>query len=224
MVAGMRHPNIVNVFDFGSMEDMYYMVMEFIKGHELSGYMQERGRLPLAEAYPLVRDIAAALDYAHEQGLVHRDVKPSNVMLQKATTIPDGAPYHAILMDFGIAKILGGDSGLTKTGTMGTLDYMAPEQIMASSEVDHRADVYALGVLTFEMLTGELPFKGESAGQVLMGHLQNSPPNPRDLVPNLSPIVSAALLRALAKKPEDRFEKAGQFADELAAGVSTVSG
>jgi serine/threonine-protein kinase len=220
LVASLRHPNIVNVFDFGTMEDMYYMVMEFIEGQELREFIRERGRLPLPDAYPFVRDVAAALDYAHEQGLVHRDVKPANVMLQKVTAKPDTGPYNAILMDFGIAKIMGGDSGLTKTGTMGTLDYIAPEQILASREVDHRADIYALGVVTFEMLTGELPFKGDNAGQILMGHLQMQPPNPRDLVPELSPAVTAAILRALAKKPEARFQKAGQFATELASSVS----
>src|SRR5690606_37887540 len=99
-------------------------------------------------------------------------------------------------------------------------DYMAPEQIIASREVDHRADIYALGVLTFEMLTGELPFKGDNAGQILMGHLQMQPPNPRDLVPDLSPAVATAILRAMAKKPEERFQRAGQFAAELTASRS----
>jgi hypothetical protein len=212
VVAAFKHPNIVNVFDFGEYEGMFYMVMEFLDGDELGDLLKSRGVMPLAEAHPILSEIADALDYAHGQGLVHRDVKPSNVMMQK---LSDGRRW-AVLMDFGIAKIVSGSSGLTQTGTMGTLDYMAPEQIMSAREVDQTADVYSLGVLAFQMLTGELPFKGSNPGQVLYGHLQKPPPDPRELAPNMPPSVALALQKALAKSPEERFQTAGEFVAALA--------
>ena len=221
MVAALRHSNVVNVFDFGSIGDTVYIVMEYIDGQELGEYLAEHGPLTLTAALPFIRDIASALDYAHAEGLVHRDVKPSNVMLQPVTTTAgDMAPFRAILMDFGIAKILDANTGLTQTGTMGTLDYMAPEQIMEAKEVDHRADIYSFGVLTFQMLTGRLPFLGNNAGHILMAHLSTPPPDPRQFAPDLPPTAAEAVLRALAKKPEERFDSATAFADMLAADES----
>ncbi len=212
-VASLRHPNIVHVFDFGNAANLYYMVMEFIDGQELGHYLREHGAIPLDTAYPMIRDIASALDYAHEQGLVHRDVKPSNVMLQEVTSIGTGTSHQrAILMDFGITKLVTGSTGLTQTGgMMGTLDYMAPEQIMSAKEVDKRADVYALGVMAYQILTGQLPFKNEGLGQLLFAHLQQPAPDPRDLLPDLSLHVAKAVMKALAKKPDERFQTAGEF-------------
>ncbi len=221
MVAGLRHSNVVNVFDFGSIGDTVYIVMEYIDGQELGEYLAAQGPLTLDAALPFIRDIASALDYAHAEGLVHRDVKPSNVMLQPiTTTVGDMAPYRAILMDFGIAKILDANTGLTQTGTMGTLDYMAPEQIMEAKEVDRRADIYSFGVLVFQMLTGRLPFPGTNAGQILMAHLSTPPPDPRQFAPDLPANAASAILRALAKKPEERFDSATAFADMLASDES----
>lgn len=212
IVAGFKHPNIVNLFDYGEHDGMFYMVMEFLSGQSLSDYIRGRGAMPQAEVYAILKDVAAALDYAHAQGLVHRDVKPSNIMLQPLKD----SRFSAVLMDFGIAKIVSGSSGLTQTGTMGTLDYMAPEQIMSAREVTQTADVYSLGILAFQMLTGELPFRGSNAGQVLYGHLQHPPPDPRYWVPDLPPMVAQALQKALAKTPEDRYQTAGELVAALA--------
>lgn len=215
-VAALKHPNIVSVFDFGEADGKYYMVMEYIDGQDLGNHLKAVGRLPVDEARLLVQDIAAALDYAHSQGLVHRDVKPSNVMLQKATiTGATHATPRAILMDFGIAKIVGGNTGLTGTGMVGTLDYVAPEQIMSAREVDRRADIYALGVMVYQMFTGQLPFVGNNPARLVFAHLQQPAPDPRDVVPELPVPIAKAVLKALAKKPEDRFPTAGEFAATL---------
>lgn len=153
-VAALRHPNIVQVFDFGVQDGQHYMVMEMIRGHDLARYLRENGRLQLREALPIIQDVAAALDYAHDQGLIHCDVKPSNVMLQPVTgsQIKIQSPlqaYRAILTDFGVAKILSDGSDLTKTGVVGTLDYLAPEQIIAPKDIDRRVDVYAFGAMVY---------------------------------------------------------------------------
>ena len=220
VVSKLQHPNIVRIFDFGEDAEAgtHYMVMEYLGGRDLGVYLGEKGKLVLAEALPLVRQIASALDYAHAQGLVHRDIKPSNVMLDSietrhAASLPQ---YRAVLTDFGIAKILGGHTAMTRTGMLGTFDYIAPEQIQASADVDGRADVYAFGVLTYEMLTGELPFKHNNVGALLLAHLNQPPPDPRDLVPDLTSNAAHAIRRAMAKSPADRFATAGAFAAALA--------
>jgi protein kinase-like protein len=214
-VAALKHPNIVSVFDFGQLDDKYYMVMEYIDGQELGDYLKSAARLSLNEARPIVHDIAAALDYAHEQGLVHRDVKASNVMLQKVTETGAHRPYRAILMDFGIAKLVNSVTGLTGTGLMGTLDYVAPEQIMSAREVDGRADIYSLGIVVYQILTGELPFNGDNPARLVFAHLQQPPPDPRDIAPDLPAEAAQAVLKALAKNPKGRFQTAGAFASAL---------
>lgn len=226
-VAALKHPNIVRVFDFGDVDGTYYMVMDYIAGQDLAHRMRGAGPLPLAQVGSLARDIASALDYAHAQGLVHRDVKPSNVMLESVTndhplrSTVDGPPsVQAVLMDFGIAKILSNsNTGPTRSGMIGTLDYMAPEQINASAAIDGRADVYSLGVMVYQMLTGQLPFTGESPGAVLMAHLQQTIPDPRALRPDLPARYAEAIQRALAKDPAQRCPTAGELATGLASSV-----
>jgi len=221
-VAALRHPNIVQVFDFGHVADTYYMVMEYIAGRNLAQYLREVGPMSLAQARPLITDIASALDYAHAHGLVHRDVKPSNVMLQPLESNSSehtSKGYRTILTDFGIAKLLTSSQAVTQTGPMGTLDYVAPERMLGSKHVDRvdgRADVYALGVMLYQMLTGQLPFPGDDPGAVVMAHLQHPPPDPRDLVPDLTSNAAHAIRRAMAKSPADRFATAGEFAAALA--------
>jgi hypothetical protein len=219
VVSKLQHPNIVRLFDFGEDAEAgtHYMVMEYLGGKDLGAHLREKGKLALAEALPLIRQIASALDYAHARGLVHRDIKPSNVMLDsvRAGLRPAPTEYRAVLTDFGIAKILGGRTAMTRTGMLGTFDYIAPEQIEASANVDGRADIYSFGVLVYEMLTGELPFKHNNVGALLLAHLNQPPPDPRDLMPDLPREAAQAVRRAMAKRPEERFAKAGEFAAAL---------
>jgi hypothetical protein len=235
-VAALRHPNIVQVFDFGDISGTYFMVMEYIAGKDLATIIREGGPLPLEKATFVLTDVSSALDYAHGLGLVHRDVKPSNILLQpleerrlttaertdiftisnSPSTSESRPTVQAILTDFGIAKILGGDTAATKTGLMmGTLNYMAPEQIRSAGEVDGRADVYALGVVTYQMLTGQLPFLADNPGAMMLAHLQLPAPDPRELAPELPARAAKAILRSLAKEPDDRFTSAGAFASEF---------
>jgi len=212
-VANLRHPNIVQMFDFGDIDGLYYMVMEYIAGNDLSKLMAEMGPLPSDLIKSLTSDISAALDYAHRQDLVHRDVKPSNVLIQ---ITDETARPRAILTDFGIAKIIGGDTNSTQTGLMmGTLNYMAPEQIRSSGQVDGKADIYALGVLTYQMITGHLPFDADNPGAMMMAHLQLPPIDPAIYLPDILPKTTAALMRALSKEPQMRFATATQFVQEL---------
>ncbi|MFH1635829.1 MAG: serine/threonine-protein kinase, partial [Chloroflexota bacterium] len=207
-IASLRHNNIVQVFDFGDVENTYFMVMEFIDGHDLAHNMRETGPFSFTETHHIMEQIASAIDYAHQQGFVHRDIKPSNVMIEQK-----GSDLRAVLTDFGIAKIRAGDTGATKTGMMmGTLNYMAPEQIRSSGQVDGKADIYALGVMLFQMLTGQLPFVGDNPGNIMMAHLQKEPPNPQELVPEIPDAVAKAILKALEKEPEDRLATAGELA------------
>jgi serine/threonine-protein kinase len=211
-LARLKHPNIVRLYDSGRMDTgAHYLAMEFVDGMELGQFIKEN-----KVSYETIREwliqIGNALDYIHKQGLVHRDIKPSNIMLRLNA---DNETYQPILMDFGIAHLDYAGTQLTGTGTIGTIDYMAPEQIMAAREVDYRADIYSLGVVLFEMVTGERLYKG-SAGQILFAHLQQPPADPRDMRPDVPKTMSSAILRALSKKPEERFESASELARALA--------
>jgi serine/threonine-protein kinase len=216
-VAQLKHPNIVQVYDFGDAEGMYYMAMEYIPGRDLAYRMNQLKKLPLAQVWWVASDLAAALDYAHERGIVHRDVKPSNVLLEPIarTDRPPAKPgsrlQRAILTDFGIAKIVEGGERSTRGGMFGTVEYMSPEQIRAEAEIDGRADLYAMGVMLFEMLTGRLPFASENPSAMVIAHLDTAPPDPREFAPELPEKVALAILRAMAKPREARFSTAKEF-------------
>ncbi|MBI3158794.1 MAG: protein kinase [Chloroflexi bacterium] len=210
LTLSLAHPHIVRMFDYGEEQGTAYMAMEYIEGQHLGAFLKSRGPLPLEVALIILRQVAEALDHAHAAGFIHRDVKPGNIMLRKQAS---GA-LDAVLMDFGVAKVKESQTMLTGTGVVGTIDYMAPEQIKEATTVDQRADIYALAVVVYEMLTGTRPFKG-SAAQVMFMHLQQPPPDPRDENPAIPAGAALAILKAMAKDPAGRFDSAGAFVDAL---------
>lgn len=202
----LHHDNIARVYEINQYEGTVYLVMDYLEGQDLASWLEDHQKLEMGMVREIIRDISSALDYAHEQGFVHRDIKPSNIML---VAKDDKETYRAVLMDFGITKIKNAHS-LTGTGAIGTIDYMAPEQIMNAREVDHRADIYALGVVLYEILLGERPFSG-GAGQVMFAHIQQPPPDPRDIDPTIPRPIAKAILKALEKSPDDRFDTANEM-------------
>ncbi|GAB4400408.1 MAG: hypothetical protein OHK0052_24030 [Anaerolineales bacterium] len=209
LMRKLQHPNIVRVLDADVAEGAYFMVMAYLPGPNLRDLLAQRGALPLDTALRFLAEIASALDYLHSEHLVHRDIKPSNIVLD--------AHGSAVLTDFGIARVLDGATHLTGSGVIGTLDYMAPEQIRGLPTVDARADVYALGVVAFEMLTGKLSFPTGNPGMVILAHLNQPAPNVCALRPELPATFGAAVGRALAKDPAERFDSAGVFVAALHA-------
>ncbi len=222
-IARLRHTNIVQVFDFGTADNLTYMVMEYIPGptlkHKIRDLRSASRLLSQTEIVTITRDVAAALDYAHARGLVHRDVKPANILLRSEEFGPPAAaeaePY-AVLTDFGVVKMLEGVQ-FTATGmTLGTPDYMSPEQA-GGEQVTPSSDIYALGVVVYEMLVGQLPFSADTPLAVLLKHMTDAPPMPCTLKPDLPPGVDNVLNRALSKAPRDRFKSAGEMAVALEA-------
>jgi tRNA A-37 threonylcarbamoyl transferase component Bud32 len=212
VIAGLKHPNIVELYDYGEKDGQPYMVMRYLQGQDLRDVLAARGRLPLEEARAVLADVAAALDHAHMQGIVHRDIKPSNVVLVPGE---DGRRSSAVLTDFGIAKIAEAGTQLTGTGMVGTLAYVAPEQIHGASVVDARADIYSFGVMAYEVVTGLQPYRQQNPGALVMAHLMQPPPDACEVHSDLPAILCDAIRRAMAKDPQDRFGTAGEFARAL---------
>lgn len=212
-VAQLRHPNILAVYDYGEENGVHYIVGEHVGGGTLAERLGDP--MPVDRAVILLRPVAAALDHAHARGMVHRDVKPSNVLL--AT---DGTP---ILSDFGLAKILGTLPRLTQTGTaMGTPEYMSPE-VATGISAGPGADQYALGVIAYEMLTGRVPFTADTPLAVLLAHAHNPLPLPRTIEPSIPPKVEEVLLKVLAKSPSDRYPDCSRFVAALEHAASTAA-
>jgi serine/threonine-protein kinase len=209
-MARLSHPNIVTVHDAGQERGRLYIVMAYIP----NGTLKDRMGKPLdpRDVARCVKEVASALAYAHERGIVHRDVKPANVLID--------ADGRAILSDFGIAKVLASSSGLTRHGAgVGTPEYMSPEQCRGDY-VDTRADIYALGVLIYEMLTGHTPFEADNYTALAHAHIYEPVPPPSRLNPRISPAVQAVILKALAKAPSDRFQTATDLALALDQAVA----
>jgi eukaryotic-like serine/threonine-protein kinase len=205
-VAQLSHPNIVTVIDRGEDEGRQFIVFEYIEGENLKGAIERAGQLPVRDALTLTLQMARALAFAHARGLVHRDVKPQNVLLTE-----DG---RAKMTDFGIARSVDVD-GVTVTGTvLGTSEYIAPEQAQGR-RVDALTDVYSLGVVLYELLTGTVPFRGENFVAIALRHVNEPPPSVLERRPDVPPRVATAVERAMAKRPEERFQSMGELASEL---------
>jgi protein kinase-like protein len=210
-IAQMRHPNILNVFDFGEHEGMPYMIVEYVPGGSLANRLSQ-GNVDEAAALKYLRGIAAGLDHAHGLGIIHRDVKPANVLLEK-----DDTP---VLADFGLAKLLQSTSVKSMTGvTTGTPAYMSPEQV-TGGQVGPPADRYSLATIAYEMLTGSIPFDGEGLMEVLYAQVHREPPLPSARNSSLSPQVDAVVMRGLAKDPGARWESCTAFVDALALALA----
>ena len=213
----LSHPHALSVTDFGESENgVVFLVMEYLKGQTLKEVIHGEGQMPLPRVIEIVRQICGALEAAHAEGVVHRDLKSDNIML-----LDIGGGDWAKVLDFGIAKItekVGQDPALTAPNLIiGTPQYMSPEQCSQAAEIDSRSDIYSFGVILYEMLVGHVPFTGESPTAIMMKHLQEPPPSVLEERKDLPAAVGRVVTRAMAKRPEDRFQTVSELSEELAA-------
>jgi len=218
LAASLQHPHIVPLLSAGQAGELLYYTMPLVEGESLRARLRRDGELPVAEAARVLRDVADALSYAHRYGVIHRDIKPDNVLLSES---------HALVTDFGVAKALdeARESSLTSTGlALGTPAYMAPEQAAADPHTDHRADLYALGVLGYEILTGQPPFTAPTAQAVVAAHMLQTPVPLAELRPSVPPALAALVMRCLAKRPSDRPQSAAEVLHQLEGATTPVNG
>ena len=223
-VNDIRHPNIVEVTDFGTFGKVPFIVMELLDGETLEQRLAHVRLLDAAAAARVVAQVAAAVGAGHEHGMVHRDLKPANIFLRNHPDYPD----FVKVLDFGIAKLVAGDRNVqhhTEMGALiGTPAYMSPEQCLGDSHLDHRSDIYSLGVVLFQMVTGRLPFTSETAGRLIMSHVQEPPPPPQSLNSAVTAAMSAIILRAMSKKPDQRFASMREFRDAILISTPGLGG
>ena len=212
----ISHPHALSVTDFGESEDgVVFIVMEYLSGSTLKEIIRHEGPMPLSRVGEILRQVGSALEAAHEQGVVHRDLKSENIML-----LSTNGPDYAKVLDFGIAKIIEPDGtynpGLTSPDlVIGTPQYMSPEQCSQSQDIDARSDIYSLGVIAYEMLVGKVPFTGESPTAIMMKHLQEPSPSVLEQRPDVPSAIGRVVTRAMAKRPDDRYLSVGEMVEEF---------
>jgi serine/threonine-protein kinase len=211
VLAKLEHPNLVPLLGFIESGTRAFIIMPFIRGETLERALRREGRLPLPRVAELFSQMCAGIEHVHSHELLHRDLKPSNVIIR-----PDG---RVMITDFGIARVVGAEKITLPGMVVGTAEYLAPEQASGTSRDDKRSDVYALGIVLYEMLTGRVPFEHPNAGEVLQRQVSAPPPPPRLVVPTLSEAIEAVVLRALQKDPERRFQSATEFSDAALAAL-----
>jgi serine/threonine protein kinase len=214
-LASLSHPNILPIHFVGDREGLVYYAMPFIEGTSLGDLIRTEGAVEPERAAALIRPILQALAHAHEKGMIHRDIKPDNIIVEKQTGRP-------LLVDFGIVKQMDEGPGTTASGfVVGTPTYMSPEQALGQSNVDHRSDLYAMGGVLFHLVTGAPPFAGDTSQEVIGRHISQAVPIPSELNLGVPAWLSDVILRALAKRPEDRFQSAAEMADALRSGLQS---
>src|SRR5690349_23246387 len=219
IAASLNHPNVIPIYDMGSQDDLLYIAMRYVSGTDMRQMIKKRGRILPATALFLVGQAARALDAAHRKGLVHRDVKPGNLLIERGAD--EGDPDHVYLADFGITKHAMSRTGLTSTGQfLGTIDYVAPEQIRGTSVLG-LADQYSLGCVLYECLTGRVPFEKDLDAAIIWAHVEETPTMPTALRPELPPQIDEVFGRVLAKRPDERYGSCREFvqAAQQALGV-----
>ena len=211
VAASLNHPNVIPIYDMGSHEDLLFIAMRYVSGADLRAVLRTQPMLGPDQALALISQAGRALDAAHRHGLVHRDVKPGNILIEHGSEDDDDEPDHVYLTDFGISKHAASRSGLTATGEfMGTIDYIAPEQIR-SQPADGRADIYSLGCVLYECLTGRVPFAKDIDAAVIWAHVEEMPTLPSSLQPSLPPGIDQVMAKVLAKDPASRYGTCREF-------------
>src|SRR5688572_14721240 len=208
--AQLSHPNVVPIYSVDEVDGLVFFVMALVEGESLATYLKREGRVPLDFARRVLRDVADALTYAHARSIVHRDIKPDNILMDRVTG-------RTLVSDFGIARAAEGDSRLTATGiAVGTPAYMSPEQAVGERDIDGRSDLYSLGVVGYHMIGGELPFSATNTPAMLMKHINQAPRPIRELRPDVPAALEHAIECAMAKQPDQRWPNAATFRDALA--------
>ena len=204
-VAGFTHPNVVNVYDVGDENGVYYIVMELVEGITLKKYIEKRGKIPFKEAVSIAIQVANGLDAAHKHNIVHRDIKPQNIIISKEGKVK--------VTDFGIAKVAS-SSTINSSSTMGSVHYISPEQARGGYS-DARSDIYSLGITIFEMLTGTVPFDGDSTVAVAVQHIQDEIPAPSTVVADIPLSIDRIVIKCTQKKPDRRYQTAAELITDL---------